>query len=43
MSPKRQPARWGKTVEVDGFISATTGKMEKEPRGVYLGLVSDEN
>lgn len=43
MSPKRQPAQLGKIVEVDGFFSAAMGKMEKEPHGVCLGLVSDEN
>lgn len=43
MNPKRQPAQWGKTVEVDGFILAMMGKQKKNPRSVYLGLVSDEN
>ncbi len=45
MSPERQPAQWGKIVEVDGFILAMMGKQQKkkEPRGLYLGLVSDEN
>lgn len=43
MSPKRQPAQWGKIVEVDGFYLCNDGKTEKEPCGVYLGLVSDEN
>lgn len=44
MSPKRQPAQWGKIVEVDGFfLLSSDGKTEKEPHGVCLGLVSDEN
>lgn len=29
MSPKRQPAQWGKSVEVDGFILAIMGKQKK--------------
>lgn len=29
MSPKRQPAQWGKIVEVDGFILAMMGKQKK--------------
>lgn len=43
MSPKRQLAQSGKSVEVDGFILAMMGETKKEPHGLYLGLVSDEN
>lgn len=42
MSPKRQPARWGETVEVGGFYLCGDGNVENEPRGVYLEMVSDK-
>lgn len=42
MSPKRQPARWGETVEVGGFYLCGDGNVANEPRGVYLELVSDK-
>lgn len=39
ISPNGRPAQLGKTVEVGGFISATTGRTKKEPCGLYLGLL----
>lgn len=29
MSPKRQPAQWGKIVEVNGFSLAMMGKQKR--------------
>ena len=53
MSPKRQPAQWGKIVEVDGFFcSAVMGKRKKSlmvfvwgwflMKTVRQGLLGDE-
>lgn len=38
MSPERQPAQWGKIVEVDGFILAVMGKQKKKKKRTSWSL-----
>lgn len=40
MSPERQPAQWGKIVEVDGFILAVMGKQKKKKKNLVVFIWS---